>query len=157
MERALREAERAYELGEVPVGAVAVLEGRLVGSAHNQVETLRDATAHAEMLCLSAASMALGKWRLSGVTLYSTLEPCSMCAGALLLSRVSRVVYGAPDRRHGAHGSFVDLFALPHPTHTLAIEGGVLAARSQELMVSFFQKRRKKEKDECSCRTPFIG
>ena len=142
MKEALREAKKAFDADEVPVGAVLVVAGRVVARGHNQVEALRDATAHAEMLCLTAGSAAVGDWRLNEATLYCTLEPCSMCAGAMLLSRVGRLVWGAPDLRHGAHGSWVNLFEKPHPTHELAISKGILEAECALLMRDFFQRRR---------------
>lgn len=144
MKEALKEAEKAYEKGEVPVGAVLVKEGTIIGRGHNQVELLQDATAHAEMLALTAGAAFLEQWRLLETTLYTTLEPCAMCAGALLLSRVPKVVFGAPDLRHGACGSFVNLFAEKHPTHTPRIEGGVLAEFAATLMRSFFLEQRKR-------------
>lgn len=142
MAEALREAWTAYNAGEVPVGAVLVHNGHIIGRGHNQVEQLKDATAHAEVLCLSAGSSSLGDWRLNHSTLYITLEPCAMCAGAILLSRVERVIWGAPDLRHGAHGSWVDLFAKPHPTHQVDIRGGVLQEASSRLLRRFFQEQR---------------
>lgn len=143
MREALREALKAYEQDEVPVGAVLVLEGRVIARGHNQVELLQDATAHAEMLCLTAGASHLQNWRLEGATLYCTLEPCSMCAGALLSSRVKRLVWGAPDARVGANGSWVDLFAQKHPIHTIEVVSGVLEAEAAALLKEFFQKRRR--------------
>jgi tRNA(adenine34) deaminase len=144
MTEALKEAWAAYGEGEVPVGAVLVHNDHIVARGHNQVEQLKDATAHAEMICLSAGANALGDWRLTDATLYISLEPCAMCAGAILLSRVERVVWGAPDHRHGANGSWTDLFALQHPTHQLTITGNVLAEASAHLLKRFFQEQRKK-------------
>ena len=143
MKMALRLAERASELGEVPVGAVLVKGADVIGWGHNEVEMRKDATAHAELLALREGALRVGDWRLIGTTLYSTLEPCMMCAGALFLSRVDRVVYGARDFRHGAHGSLIDLFSLKHPTHALSIEGGLLEASSAMLLKEFFKKQRK--------------
>lgn len=148
MLEALREAWKAYQEEEVPVGAVLVHEGRVIGRGHNQVEMLRDATAHAEMLCLTAGAGALENWRLSGSTLYCTLEPCCMCAGALLLSRVDRLVWAAPDLRHGAAGSWIDVFSPTHPTHRLVVSSGVLEVYAAQLMKDFFQKRRKENELE---------
>lgn len=142
MREALKEAKRAFAKEEVPVGAVLVLEGKIIARAHNQVEMLQDATAHAEMLCMTMGSSYLSNWRLLKTTLYSTVEPCVMCAGALFLSRVGRLVYGAPDLRHGGCGSFIDLFDKKHPTHTLEITRGVLADEAAMLMQTFFRKRR---------------
>ena len=150
MLEALREAWKAFQREEVPVGAVLVHEGRIISRGYNQVEMLKDATAHAEMLCITAGEAALENWRLADTILYCTIEPCSMCAGAMLLSRVPKLVWGAPDLRHGANGSWVNLFDKPHPTHALTIEKGVLAEPCAALMRDFFQRRRdqKKGKDE---------
>jgi tRNA(adenine34) deaminase len=144
---ALKEAWKAFVKEEVPVGAVLVHQGRIVARGHNQVEMLKDATAHAEMLCLTAGEAALENWRLAETSLYCTIEPCSMCAGAVLLTRVPQLVWGAPDLRHGANGSWVDLFDKPHPTHTVAIRSGVLEFQCAALMRDFFQKRRLEKKD----------
>lgn len=148
MRQALKEAYKAFEKEEVPVGAVLVHQDRIIARGHNQVELLQDATAHAEMVCLSAGAEALGNWRLLETTLYCTLEPCCMCAGALLSARVTRLVWGAPDLRMGAHGSWIDLFAHRHPMHTLSITPRVLEAESAELMRTFFQKQREKHDRE---------
>lgn len=142
MFEALKEAWKAYQKDEVPVGAVLVKEGRIIARGHNQVEMLQDATAHAEMLCITAGEAAVGNWRLSDTVLYCTIEPCAMCAGAMLLSRVSKLVWGAPDLRHGANGSWIDLFSKTHPTHTLSVEKGVLEEFSGTLMKDFFRKQR---------------
>jgi len=142
MLEALREAWKAYNENEVPVGAVLVKNGEILARGYNQVETLQDATAHAEMLCLTSAEAAEFSWRLTDTVLYCTLEPCSMCAGALFLTRVKEVVWGAKDLRHGANGSFVDLFATPHPIHKVEVRSGVLAEYAQNLMQQFFRERR---------------
>lgn len=148
MLEALKEAWKAFEMGEVPVGAVLVQGERIIARGHNQVEMLQDATAHAEMLCLTSGAGALENWRLEETTLFSTLEPCCMCAGALLLSRVPRLVWGAPDLRHGANGSWVDLFDKKHPTHQVEVKAGVLSEEAAWLMQEFFRQRRKeKNKD----------
>ena len=144
MLEALKEARKAFELDEVPVGAVAVYEGKVIARAFNQVEFLRDASAHAELLCLKKASEALGRWRLFGVTLYTTLEPCSMCAGALLSFRIERLVWGAPDVRQGADGSYISLLALKHPIHEFSITRNILSEPSSCLMKAFFQQKRKR-------------
>lgn len=146
MLEALKQAWKAYQEGEVPVGAVLVFEGKVIARGYNQVEMLRDATAHAEMLCLTAGAVAMGDWRLLSTTLYCTIEPCSMCAGAMFLSRIGRLVYGAPDKRHGAHGSWVDLFAANHPIHKIDVVKGIYAQQASDLMRQFFVERR--EKDE---------
>lgn len=142
MQEALKEARKAYQEGEVPVGAVLVSNGRVIARGHNQVELLKDATAHAEMLCIGSGAAVLENWRLLDTTLYCTIEPCCMCAGALFLSRVKRLVWGAPDVRHGANGSFCDLFALKHPTHSIEVTSGVLAEISGALIQEFFRERR---------------
>ncbi|MGM0440727.1 MAG: tRNA adenosine(34) deaminase TadA [Chlamydiota bacterium] len=142
MGEALKEARKAYNAKEVPVGAVLVHEGRVIARGYNQVEMLKDATAHAEMLCLTAGAAALDNWRLNETTLYCTLEPCAMCAGAILLARVGRLVWGAPDVRHGANGSWVDLFAQSHPMHSLEVTQRVMAEQSAFLMKDFFHQRR---------------
>lgn len=147
MLEALKEAWKAFQREEVPVGAVLVHNNRVIARGYNQVESLNDATAHAEMLCVTAGEAARENWRLTDCTLYSTIEPCSMCAGALLLTRVSSLVWGAPDLRHGANGSWVDLFATKHPMHSIEIRKGVLADPCADMMRTFFQKRRK-ENDE---------
>lgn len=146
MLEALKEAWKAFKADEVPVGAVLVHKERIIARGYNQVEMLKDATAHAEMLCITAGEAALENWRLLDTTLYCTVEPCSMCAGAMLLSRVPQLVWGAPDIRHGANGSWIDLFEKPHPTHTVAIRKGILQEHCSALLVDFFQKRRNKMK-----------
>lgn len=147
MKEALKEARKAYANGEVPVGAVLVQNGKILTRGHNQVELLQDATAHAEMLCVTAAASFIGNWRLEGMTLYCTLEPCAMCAGALFASRIQRLVWAAPDLRLGAHGSWVNLFDKNHPMHTIEVTGRVLEEESALLMKTFFQELRAKSKE----------
>jgi len=142
MKVALEEAKKAYCAKEVPVGAILVKEDVIVARAHNLIESLQDPTAHAEVLCIRKAAEEMHNWRLVGTTLYVTLEPCSMCVGALLLARVDRIVWGAPDLRHGACGSWVNLMASKHPTHELLFKGGVLENQSRELLQQFFRERR---------------
>lgn len=142
MLEALKEAWKAFCNDEVPVGAVLVHHKEIIARGYNQVEMLQDATAHAEILCITSASSTLEAWRLANTTLYCTIEPCAMCAGAILLSRVSRLVWGAPDLRHGANGSWVNLFDKPHPTHSLPIQTGLYKEYAAKLMKDFFQKRR---------------
>lgn len=146
MNFALKQAEKAFELGEVPVGAVIVKDNQIISYSHNQVEFLKDATAHAEILSLKAAFSALSNWRLTGCTLYSTLEPCSMCLGAIFLARIDKVVWGAKDIRHGACGSWVDLLSQKHPIHNIEVVSGVLEEPSSLLLKSFFKKRREENK-----------
>ena len=145
MREALKEAKKAFRAEEVPVGAVVVREGRIVARGYNQVELLKDATAHAEMLCMTSASHGVGNWRLLGMTLYCTLEPCAMCAGAMLLSRVKELVWGAPDIRQGAGGSWTDLFGLQHPCHRIEVRARVLEEECAALMREFFRLQREKK------------
>ncbi len=144
MQLALEEAKTAMLKNEVPVGCVIVdFEGNILSRAHNKVETNNDATSHAEILAIQAASKFAGDWRLVQSTLYVTLEPCLMCAGAAILSRVKRIVYGCPDFRHGACGSLMDVFSVDHPIHKVEIAGGLLAQEASALLKQFFQERRK--------------
>src|SRR5690349_8420935 len=126
MLEALKEAWKAFQKEEVPVGAVLVYKGRIIARGHNQVEMLKDATAHAEMLCITSGAAALEGWRLADTKLYCTIEPCSMCAGAMFLSRLTELIWGAPDLRHGANGSWVDLFNVKHQIHNIAVRKGIL-------------------------------
>lgn len=139
---ALEQARIAYDLGEVPVGAVIILGGQVIASAHNEVERAQDASAHAEMLAMRRAAFALKNWRLQEATLYCTLEPCSMCAGSMILHRLKKVVWAAPDLRQGAHGSWIDLRAKSHPIHNVDVDFGLMANVSAKLLRSFFQKQR---------------
>ena len=140
---ALHEARAAAEADEVPVGCVVVHDGVIVGRGRNQVEALGDATAHAEILAIGAASNALESWRLNPCTLYVTLEPCAMCAGAIILARVGRLVYGADDPKAGACGSVLDVIHEPRLNHRVAVTGGVLAGEAGELLREFFARRRR--------------
>ena len=144
MTEALRMARRAAESGEVPVGALVVKDGRVLGRAHNQVEILKDATAHAEMIAITQAAEALENWRLEGADLYVTLEPCAMCAGALVLSRVARIVYAADDPIAGACGSVFNIVSEKRLNHRIPVVKGVLAEQSSDLLRSFFKARRAK-------------
>lgn len=143
---ALREAAAAKETGEVPVGCVIVKEGRILGRGHNRVEAIQDPTAHAEILAISAATEAIGSWRLLDATAYVTCEPCMMCMGAFHLARVTRVVYGAPEPKFGACGSRLDLTGVDGLNHTVNVEGGLLAEESAELLRSFFCALRERGK-----------
>lgn len=148
MLEALREARQATLADEVPVGAVVVYQGQVVARAHNQVETLKDATAHAEMIALTQAMGFLkSKW-LQGCTLYVTLEPCRMCAGALVLSRLDRVVFGTTDPKTGACGSVVEWLACPGLNHQPTVTGGVMADQCGELLSTFFSSRRVNERNK---------
>jgi tRNA(Arg) A34 adenosine deaminase TadA len=138
MHEALALADAAAALGEVPVGAVAVHEGVIVGRGSNRRETDRDPFAHAEMRALAEAARVLGRWRLSGVSLVVTLEPCSLCVGAALQARIDRIVYGAPSPKAGALGGLFDLNALPH-NHRLVVRAGVLENECAARLTSFFQ------------------
>jgi tRNA(adenine34) deaminase len=142
MRLALDEARRAVEHEDVPIGAVVVREGEPLAAAGNERELRGDPTAHAELLALRAASERLGGWRLPDSILYVTLEPCVMCAGAIVLARVPRVVYGAADPKAGAAGSVLDVLGEERLNHRPAVQGGVLAAESAELLESFFRARR---------------
>jgi tRNA(adenine34) deaminase len=142
MRAALREAEGAVEGGDVPVGAVVVRGGRLLAAGANRTVRDQDPTAHAECLAVRAAAAALGSWRLAGCTLYVTLEPCAMCAGALVLARVERVVFGAWDDKAGMAGSVGDLLRHPRLNHRPDVRGGVLAEECGELLRRFFAGRR---------------
>jgi len=143
MQAALREARLSEAADEVPVGCVIVHDGLVIGRGHNQVETLRDATAHAEILAIGAASTTLQSWRLHECTLYVTLEPCSMCAGAIVLARVGRVVYGAVDPKAGGCGSVTDVIHEPRLNHQADVTGGVLAEECGELLKEFFRRKRR--------------
>lgn len=142
MAEALAEARRAAEAGEVPIGAVAVLEAEIVGRGRNAVIAEGDPTAHAEILALREAARRQGNYRLPGLVLYATLEPCPMCAGALLQARVARLVYGAPDPKGGAVMSLARLLDDPRWNHRVEVVAGVLAAESQALLQEFFRARR---------------
>jgi tRNA(adenine34) deaminase len=143
MRAALAEAMKALDEGEVPIGCVIVHEGTVVGRGHNQVERLRDATAHAEIIAIGAASDARQDWRLEDCTLYVTLEPCAMCAGAIVLARVGRVVYGAHDPKAGACGSVLNVLDEPRLNHTPALTSGVLALEAGGLLTEFFELKRR--------------
>lgn len=144
MGEALRQAARAYEAGEVPVGAVIARAGRIIARAFNQVELLKDATAHAEMLAVTQAEEVAGDWRLTDCTLYVTKEPCPMCAGALVHVRLPRVVFGATDPKAGAAGSALNLLQWPGLNHRCDITAGVREAECRALLREFFAEQRRK-------------
>lgn len=144
MGEALRQAARAYEAEEVPVGAVIVREGRIIARAWNQVELLKDATAHAEMLALTQAQEAVGDWRLTDCTLYVTKEPCPMCAGAIVHTRLARVVFGASDPKGGAAGGALNLLQFPTLNHRCEITAGVRLEECRSLLLNFFAEQRVK-------------
>ncbi|MGH8024256.1 MAG: tRNA adenosine(34) deaminase TadA [Limisphaerales bacterium] len=145
MGEALRQAARAYEAGETPVGAVIVRAGRAIARAFNQVETLKDATAHAEMLALTQAQEAVGDWRLTDCALYVTKEPCPMCAGAIVHTRMARVIFGVSDPKGGAAGSAMNLLQFPTLNHSCAITGGLREAECRALLRNFFAEQRAKK------------
>jgi tRNA(adenine34) deaminase len=142
MRLALREAERALEHDDVPIGAVIVRDGELIAAAHNERELRADPTAHAEILALREAARIAGSWRLLDTVLYVTLEPCAMCAGALVLARVGRVVFGATDPKAGACGSVLDVLGEPRLNHRPEVASGLLAPECGELLSTFFASRR---------------
>jgi tRNA(adenine34) deaminase len=142
MRRALAEAEAALAHDDVPVGAVVVAGGRVIGAGHNERERRQDPTAHAEVLALRAAAAAVGSWRVLDATLYVTLEPCAMCAGAIVLARVPRVVYGTTDPKAGAAGSVLDVLDEPRFNHRPVVRSGVLADECAGLLRAFFAARR---------------
>ena len=143
MRAALREAQVSFERDEVPVGCVIVHDGIVIGRGHNQTEGLQDATAHAEVLAIGAASNALGSWRLHECTMYVTLEPCAMCAGAIILARVGRLVYGTDDPKAGACGSVMDVIGERRLNHRVPVTNGVLADECGEILREFFRNKRK--------------
>ena len=142
MRLAIAEAERALDHEDVPIGAVVVHEDEPIGAGHNERELRQDPTAHAEMIALRAAAAAVGSWRVLDATLYVTLEPCAMCAGAIVLARVPRVVYGCADPKAGAAGSVLDVLAEPRLNHRPQVEGGVLGPVCAALLTDFFAARR---------------
>lgn len=154
MGEALRQAARAYEAEEVPVGAVIVREGRIIARAWNQVELLKDATAHAEMLALTQAQEAVGDWRLTDCTLYVTKEPCPMCAGAIVHTRLARVVFGAGDPKGGAAGGALNLLQFPTLNHRCDITAGVRLDECRALLQSFFAEQRLRPQNGSAPKTP---
>jgi len=143
MRHALRHAQRAQAQGEVPVGAVVVKDGMAIGEGWNRPISDHDPSAHAEMVALRAAAAAVGNYRLLDTTLYVTLEPCIMCAGAMIHARVARLVFGAWDPKSGAAGSATDIFAAPFVNHRVVVEGGILAEECGGILTAFFQQRRR--------------
>ena len=144
MKKAIAIAEESAALGEVPVGAVAVRDGKVIAVAHNTRERDKCATHHAEIMAIEKACEALGGWRLPGVTLYVTMEPCCMCAGAIINARVPRVVFGTPDLRFGAFGSLINLADVPL-NHKPELKGGVLGEECREMLTEYFRRKRKKQ------------
>lgn len=146
MAHAMKEAQKAGGKGEVPIGAVVVYEGRIVGRGHNKRELANDPVAHAELIAIRAASKKLGRWRLTGATLYVTLEPCLMCMGAIILARVTRLVFAALDPKAGACGSLYDISEDRRLNHRVHVTGGVLMDESQQALKEFFRKLRAEKK-----------
>lgn len=144
MQQAIKEAEKALSDNEVPVGCVIVHEGRIIGRGYNRTESLQDPTAHAEMLAVTAAAEYLGSWRLEGTTVYCTLEPCAMCAGALILARVDRLVFGARDPKFGACGSIFNIVSDPRTNHRISVTEGILQDECAGIIQTFFQNKRGK-------------
>ena len=153
MKEALEEAKRAFEKDEPPVGAVVVRDGEIIARGHNLRENLQDPTAHAEMLAIRAAAAKLGRWRLSDCDIYVTLEPCIMCAGAMVLSRLNRLIYGAYDPKAGAVDSLMNLLSDQRLNHQMEVKSGILASECSYLLRSFFSSCRKGSKD----RKTFFG
>lgn len=142
MRVALTEAEKAYRIGEVPVGAVIIRDGQILGRGYNQTEKLKDPTAHAEILAITSACQAVEDWRLDGAVLYCTLEPCSMCAGAAVLARIEKIVFGAADPKFGACGSIFTIPLEPRLNHRVELQGGIMADEVAAMMRSFFREIR---------------
>ncbi len=148
MRQAIREGRKALESGDVPIGAVVVLDGRIIGRGHNQVELLKDPTAHAEMIAITAATASIGEKWLREATLYVTVEPCAMCAGAAVLARLKRVVYGVQEIKTGAHSSLFNLLNDPRMNHQIEVTPGVARDECAALMMEFFKHlRENKQKD----------
>ncbi|MCF6189005.1 MAG: tRNA adenosine(34) deaminase TadA [Cocleimonas sp.] len=147
MAHALKLAERSREEGEVPVGAVIIKDGELISEGWNQPIADHDATAHAEIMAIRGAGKALNNYRLPNTTLYVTLEPCTMCAGAMVHARIARVVFGAPDPRTGTAGSAIDLFSQSYNNHQIDVEGGVMQEACGQILKNFFRERRKRNKN----------
>jgi len=142
MQQALREAEKAYQKEEIPIGAVVVFENRIIGKGHNQVETLKDPTAHAEIIAITSAAAYLSSKVLLGCSLYVTLEPCSMCAGAIVLAKIEALYFGAFDNKSGACGSVLNITNNNSLNHTLNVAGGIMDDNCSEILRSFFEVKR---------------
>lgn len=145
MEFALKEAEQAYERKEVPIGAVVIHNGRIIGRGYNQIETLKDPTAHAEMIAITAAATQLGSRRLEECTLYVTIEPCAMCAGAIVLARIPKLVFGAADAKAGGCGTLYNIVQDARLNHQVELVRGVLEEKSSAILKDFFTKVRSEE------------
>ncbi|MEO0226070.1 MAG: tRNA adenosine(34) deaminase TadA [candidate division WOR-3 bacterium] len=147
MSEALKEAEKAFAEDEVPVGCIMVLDNRIISRGHNQIERLKDATAHAEMIALTSAANHLGNWRLKGVTVYVTIEPCIMCASALVLARVKKIIFGARDKKFGGCGSVFNIANERKLNHRIAVVEGICREKAERLMRDFFKKKRRKRSE----------
>ncbi|MBN1256200.1 MAG: nucleoside deaminase [Planctomycetes bacterium] len=147
MGRALAQAQEAFAAGEVPVGAVIAVGSEVIAAAHNQRETLQDPTAHAEILAITQAAAAMESWRLEGATLFVTLEPCAMCAGAIILARIERLVFGARDPKAGACGSVLDILACEQLNHSVQVQEGLRADDCSAILTAFFDERRREKKN----------
>ncbi len=145
MNQALREAELAFDKDEVPIGAVVVLDNKVIGRGHNLTQSLKDATAHAEMIAITSAAEKIGDWRLEDCILYSTIEPCTMCAGAAVLSRIRTIYYGARDSKFGACGSIFDIPRNEKLNHRIEVIAGLMEGEAVEIMQKFFKKLREKK------------
>jgi len=145
MREALKEAQKAFDENEVPIGAVAVFKNQIIGRGHNRTEGLKDPTAHAEILAITAAANALNAWRLSEVTIYTTVEPCIMCAGALVFARVKKIVFGARDRKFGGCGSIFNIVNEKKLNHQIEVVEEILKDDALKLIKTFFTKKRKKK------------
>ena len=150
MSEALKEAKTAYEHGEVPIGAVIVKDGEIIARGHNMVGELKDPTAHAEIVALRRAAQVIGGWRLIGCELYVTIEPCAMCAGAMVLSRIEKVYIGSMDPKAGACGSVMNVIQDEHLNHYIEMETGIMQQECESIIKEFFRERRKKKKSEDS-------
>lgn len=148
MDMALQEAKKAEALGEVPIGAVIVREGTVIGTGYNLRETSKDPTAHAELIAIRAASAQLGGWRLMGSTLYVTLEPCPMCAGAIVQSRIERVVFGVSDPKAGCAGTLMNLLQEDRFNHQVEVDSGIRAEECSHILKSFFRQLREEKKQK---------
>jgi len=148
MHEAIKEAQKAYEKDEVPIGAVAVFKNQIIGRGHNQTERLKDPTAHAEIIAITAAANALNSWRLKDVTVYTTVEPCIMCAGALVLARVKKIIFGVRDEKFGGCGSVFNIVNEKRLNHRIEIIEGILKDECFSLLKSFFKKKRKQRKSQ---------
>ena len=145
MQEALKEAKKAFDSDEVPIGAIAVYKNQIIGRGHNQTERLKDPTAHAEILAITSAANALNSWRLKDVMVYVTIEPCIMCAGALVLARVKRIFFGARDEKFGGCGSMFDIVREKKLNHHIVVTEGILTEECVSLVKSFFEKKRQKK------------